>query len=106
MQVIGGQIRQLEKIVESNPPTSRITLPTTAGSTSGTPSPRQRQLSTSSDLPGEEGPEEENLSPLEHLQNMERDSSPLSDDRKLELKEDMAVEELVKEGSSYECCIS
>ena len=104
MQAIAGQIRQLEKIVEANPPKSRLSLPP-----SGTPSPRQHTVSTSESENLEEGDNEDvspPMSPQGHLQNIERDSSPLSDATKQELKDDVAVEELVKQGGSYECAVS
>ncbi|ELT93270.1 hypothetical protein CAPTEDRAFT_227272 [Capitella teleta] len=100
MQAIAGQVKQLEKIVESNPP-SRMQL-----TSSGTPSPRQRTVSMSSDA---SALEEEADCPERQL-SMERDVTPLADDLAEQGEDDTdgsaAVDNLVRESSSYECAIS
>ena len=98
MAVIAGQIKQLEKIVESNPP-SRMQLP--AGG--GTPSPRQRTISTSSETSGVADDGDQDYP--ERQLSMERDTTPLAEDQ-AEGKDpkDPAVDELVREGGS--CAIS
>lgn len=103
MQAIAGQVKQLEKIVESNPP-SRMPMP------ASNPSPRQRTTSSSSgaDGLGAEENDSEGVS-FERSQSMERDATPISEDLPHELKREdsgAAVEELIKEGSSYECSVS